>query len=91
MKTIQKQKFYVFDNQGASFDRYTIIFKDGMILASSENPFSPLGFGQHCGEIKEPLTVYLSEARKNIEWLGIEITDFTQLPKDVLTFITDNL
>ncbi len=40
----------VFDNGGETFDRFTIIDrKSGDMIGSSENPFHPQGFGQHCG------------------------------------------
>lgn len=44
---------YIFDNEGESFDRYTIILPNGDILGASENPFHPLGFGQHCANCLE--------------------------------------
>ena len=40
----------VFDNGGETFDRFTIInLLDGEMIGSSERPFAPNGFGQHCG------------------------------------------
>jgi len=44
----------VLDNNGETFDRYTIIDKvTGDIIGSSEYPFSPLGFGQFCGNVAD--------------------------------------
>jgi len=40
----------VFDNNGNTFDRYTIIEKStGEMIGASDNPFHPQGFGQYCG------------------------------------------
>ena len=46
----------IYDNGGASFDRYTVVFMNEpeyqpgtfMALGMSEHPFHPQGFGQHC-------------------------------------------
>lgn len=91
---INNKQFWVFDNNGKTWDRYTIILDDeyGTLLGASENPFSPLGFGQHCGNI--PTTMpeytierYLEEAREDLKWLGKEIEDISFLPVDVVQFI----
>ena len=79
----------IFDNGGASVDRYTIALKGyrvegwGMVypyLASSSHPFHPQGFGQH-GESREFLTG---------KHLGKRVA-FDTLPVDVQTFILDNI
>ena len=79
----------IFDNGGASVDRYTIAFKGyrmagrGMVypyLASSSHPFHPQGFGQH-GESREFLTG---------KHLGKRVA-FDTLPVDVQKFILDNI
>jgi len=79
----------IFDNDGATFDRFTIAFKGyrlagyGMVypyLASSENPFHPQGFGQH-SESREFLTG---------KHLGKRVR-FESLPVDVQTFILNNI
>ena len=45
---------FILDNGGETFDRYTIVnTKDGEMIGASENPFSPLGFGQHCGNVAD--------------------------------------
>jgi len=42
----------VFDNGGETLDRFTIIEKKtGEMIAASERPFNPLGFGQSCGNV----------------------------------------
>jgi len=45
--------FIVLDNKGETFDRYTIILSNGDVLGASDSPFSPMGFGQHCGNIAD--------------------------------------
>ncbi len=43
-----------FDNNGETFDRFTILNKKtGDMIGSSSNPFSPMGFGQHCGNVAD--------------------------------------
>ena len=72
-----------YDNQGKSFDRYTVLFTGhykqrtgGVFLysAMSENPFHPQGFGQH-GESLE-----LIDSPKHAH-LGKKI-NFDDLPDD---------
>jgi hypothetical protein len=47
-------KVVCFDNGGESFDRYTILEKcSGDMIGASEHPFSPQGFGQHCGNVAD--------------------------------------
>lgn len=81
---MSKLNIRVFDNEGDSFDRYTIVnindhermTPDGAIygaLGASENPFSPMGFGQHTSAMVG-------------EHLGKEIT-FDDLPEDVQKFV----
>lgn len=52
-----------YDNGGASFDRYTVVFTgrykhqtagQSLYLGMSENPYHPQGFGQH-GESDTPI------------------------------------
>lgn len=56
-----------YDNGGRSFDRYTIVpprwagedYRERapgtwLAIASSESPFSPQGFGQHCSAMPGP-------------------------------------
>ena len=43
-----------FDNNGETFDRFTILNKKtGDMIGSSLNPFAPNGFGQYCGNVAE--------------------------------------
>ena len=103
MKTPKGKEVFVFDNEGESFDRFTIVVKeDAMIFGASEHPFSPLGFGQFCGDVEntiyplqdnlvenlDNLTDYYAElARKESSWLGKEITVFSELPEDVQKYV----
>jgi len=47
-----KPRIIVYDNEGDSFDRYTIIdTKNGDMYGASDQPFAPQGFGQYCGNL----------------------------------------
>lgn len=79
----------VYDNGGATVDRYTVAFKGsyvphyGMVypyLACNDAPFHPQGFGQH-GENRE----FLDGA-----YLGKRVA-FDTLPSDVQKFIMNNI
>lgn len=51
---MEKNKFICLDNDGKTFDRYTIIERaTGEMIGSSDNPFNPLGFGQYCGNVAD--------------------------------------
>ena len=41
--------------------------------------------------IKEEVENYVNEARNDSAWLGVEVTEVSQLPEDVILFITQNL
>lgn len=46
----KQSKFVIFDNNGETLDRFTIIdLKTGDMFGASLNPFHPQGFGQNCG------------------------------------------
>jgi hypothetical protein len=48
------KKLIVLDNNGETFDRFTIIDKvSGDMIGASCNPFHPLGFGQFCGNVAD--------------------------------------
>ena len=48
------KNIFILDNNGETFDRYTIINElDGEMIGASDNPFHPLGFGQHCGNVAD--------------------------------------
>jgi len=44
----------IHDNEGKTWDRYTLITKDGSVYGFSESPFSPQGYNQYCGNIGDP-------------------------------------
>jgi hypothetical protein len=48
MKTKNGKQFWLFDNGGATIDRYTIVTHDGHVYGSNKAPFHPMGFGQYC-------------------------------------------
>lgn len=73
--TVENTRIY--DNNGKTFDRYTIVLKDRSMFGASENPFSPLGFGQYCGEL--PI-------HRNYNFLGKKIK-FADLPEDVQKYV----
>lgn len=50
---VNDKTIYVFDNEGETFDRFTIILDDGEMLGSSVYPFHPQGHGQYCGNVCE--------------------------------------
>lgn len=54
-----KKKTRIYDNGGATFDRYTIITPSGEMFGASNNPFSPQGFSQFVGEWKGGSTKHL--------------------------------
>ena len=74
----------IFDNNGESFDRYTIILPYGSILGASCNPFSPLGFGCTVGDTNHPEN-YVEIARRDGR-LGDEVM-YEELPNEVQEFI----
>ena len=74
----------IYDNGGKTFDRYTVIpprtayrthresYTQWAAIGSSENPFHPQGFGQHCLAVPGP------HLGKRITW--------EQLPINVQSF-----
>lgn len=62
----------IYDNGGATFDRYTVII-DGDVYGMSANPNSPQGFNQFSGTLAE-----LPLARANGERITLE-----SLPEEV--------
>lgn len=87
----------VFDNEGKTADRFTIILEDGEVLGASTDPFAPTGIGMHSGNvIKDGFGGFrtcesmIDEARAVSAWLGVEIHDLSTLPEDVQQFIRQN-
>ena len=77
-------QFLIYDNNGRSFDRYTIYYRSNgwqpwqYYIAASDNPFHPQGYGQH-GE-SNPFW-----RRDDMAHLGNPVR-FNKLPADVQTF-----
>lgn len=98
MRTPKGKEVFIFDNEGETADRFTIIVKhDGTVFGASCHPFHPLGFGQFCGDVygygfhdsrgMKAATRYARKARRNPDWLGKEVTEFDKLPEDVKTYV----
>ena len=100
---IKNRIVYVFDNKGETLDRYTVVFhSNGTLLGCNNAPFHPQGIGMFCGEVagstrynkgynRRLIDKYITEARADKNWLGIEITDVSNLPTDVVAFISQSL
>lgn len=47
---VKNRIVYIWDNNGETLDRYTILIAStGDIYGASENSYSPMGFAQYCG------------------------------------------
>jgi hypothetical protein len=44
-------KYRIFDNNGETLDRYTVIDNEGDMIGMSDDPTHPLGFSQFCGNV----------------------------------------
>lgn len=54
----RKKAIYIFDNGGETVDRYTgVISKTGDVIGFNSNPFHPMGFGQHCGNVTNRMNI----------------------------------
>lgn len=71
----------IYDNEGESFDRYTIIIDDAY-FGMSLHPHSPQGFNQYCGTTKE--------LRKDRDALGKKV-DFKDLSQEVQQAIIERM
>ena len=48
----------IFDNGGASYDRFTILYrKTGDVYGASHNPFEPTGFGCFNGNVTDKMLI----------------------------------
>ena len=78
----------IYDNNGKSFDRYTVVYDpweyQGKLifpyLAMSDNPFHPQGFAQH-GELSFRYT----------KQSGEKVINFSELPVDCQKVIESDL
>ena len=62
-EVVNTQNIKIYDNGGKTFDRYTAII-DRMFFGFSENPFSPLGFSQFCGDVPKGMRSYRHLGKK---------------------------
>ena len=46
-------KVTIYDNDGKTLDRYTVVLKDGSVYGMSADPFHPQGFCQFCGDLDQ--------------------------------------
>lgn len=72
----------IYDNGGASFDRFTVVLEDGSVYGMSANPLSPQGFNQYIGEAPE---------FHGFEHCGREVASLRSLPGDVLSAIGNRI
>lgn len=77
-------KIAVYDNDGKTFDRYTVIIGND-VYGMSHNPKHPQGFNQFCGQ----LFIDFNESTL-IEVSGRE-TQVQDLPRAVISAIVDRI
>lgn len=88
--------YYIFDNDGKTLDRYTLINKDGDVYGFSENPF--LGFGQFSHNTDDATNEFTSGGRKQFiaealadkNWLGKRIK-LKDLPEEAQKFVLERI
>ena len=79
-----KAKIDVFDNNGKTFDRYTVIVEyqtETVIFGMSLHPKSPQGFNQFCGNLPRLM---------NIREFG-RLVSLEKLPQEVQEAIKERL
>jgi hypothetical protein len=64
-KLPNKKIVYVFDNDGKTFDQYTILTSDGDIFGCSYNPFSPQGVGNFSHNLMDKYTRFSNGKKLN--------------------------
>ena len=72
------KKLTVLDNEGITFDRYTVITPEGNVYGMSYDPSSPTGFNQYCCQE--------SDLRPGYDGIGIEIHP---IPDCIVLGLTD--
>lgn len=84
------EKYMIFDNEGKTADRYTIInTATGLVSGSGVDPFHPQGIGvilAHELTGYKAVEAYVNEAEHNPEWLGKPVLR-KDLPAKVQQFI----
>ena len=69
----------IFDNGGETIDRYTVVINDS-VYGMSDNPLSPQGFNQYCGEA--------NDFPHGLDHCGEDVTDkYFHLPHEVFVAI----
>lgn len=93
-KEITEHSLHIFDNEGQTFDRYTIITPEGNVFGASKNPFHPQGFGQFSHNANTDYDRIgrkkLIKTLRNEKEMGKEIS-FEDCPKKVQKFIKQRL
>jgi len=77
------RKFRIFDNNGTTIDRFTLINAWGDVYGFDEMPSNPFGFGQYCGNINQ----WKSKSTKH---LGEKIS-FDALTEEAKTFVKERI
>ena len=79
---MHKKDIKVFDNQGRTFDRYTVVIGKN-VFTMSKNTTSPQGFNQYAGELGKDINLDILQKGELVKYLS--------LPKDVQKAIQDRL
>lgn len=88
-----------YDNGGATYDRYTVVFAEPWqhrgvdvfnYVAMNHEPFHPMGFGQHGESSPYPIDFDLDRQEINGEHLGRRIR-FADLPGDCQRLVRQDL
>ena len=77
------RKFRLFDNNGKTADRFTLINAWGDVYGFDEMPANPLGFGQYNSNLNQ----WKSKSTKH---LGEKIS-FAALTEEAKTFVKDRI
>lgn len=94
MKKVTQNSLHIFDNEGTSVDRYTVVMPNGVIYGCSSKPGSPVGVGtfSHNTDAQakdftyEGKSEFVKEAQADPSWIGKEIS-FEEAPEDIQKFI----
>lgn len=86
---MSNKKLYIFDNEGETPDRYTIVLPNGSIFSAEASRFS--GFGKYWGSIldkrQDDVPSYLEKLRTDKRLLGIPMP-FDELPTKLQDFLS---
>lgn len=84
----KKTTTFILDNNGETFDRYTVIVKDA-VFTMSENALSPNGVNMFSGELDYLGFKSVDEFIEHCEEQGSEIINIKDLDDDVIKAIRD--